>query len=190
LTRQMRPTVRTAIAVAALIGLGAPSTIAFTSIARTALDAQIVPTPRGNVAFPRNEGVTALFQNIAAIPSGDAFFFYPYMPMMPFLVSREHVSKYDIFIPGYTTPAQYRDACLSVVRHASWVVIDQRFANYNHWKQAFPSMPDAEPQEAIRFERALDRALEPAAIKGFFDLRHRRKDISDDICKDIAEGVY
>ena len=32
-----------------------------------------------------------------------------------FLTAREHVSKYDIFVPGYTTPAQYREACQDVM---------------------------------------------------------------------------
>ena len=78
-----------------------------------------------------------LLARIAATPSGDAYFFYPYMLMLPFLTAREQVSKYDIFTPGYTLPSQYQDACISVMRHASWVVIDRRGTDPNVLKQRF-----------------------------------------------------
>jgi hypothetical protein len=185
LIQPLRPAYRFAIA-AVMIGLCSPSAAAFTYIARTALHAQVVPTPRGEVAFLSTKDVAELLPRIAATPSQDAFFFYPYMPMLPFMVAREQVSKYDIFVPGYTAPAQYQDACLAAVRHASWFVIDRRGADYNFWKQSYPSMPDAEPQETIRFEEALDRASELVATEGIFELRRRREGASGDVCDAIA----
>jgi hypothetical protein len=185
LTLLLRPTYRHAIATAIILGL-IPSAIAFASVARTALNARIVSTPRGNVAIPFNDGTSELIQNLAATPSQATFFFYPYMPMTPFLVAREHVSKYDIFVPGYTTPAQYQEACLSAVQRASRVVIDRRFSDYDYWKKGYPSMPKAEPMESSRFQKILDSAFTQATRIGDYEIRRRREGISDNICDGIV----
>jgi hypothetical protein len=131
-------------------------------------------------------GVADLLPIIAAAPTQDAFFFYPYMPVLTFLAAREHVSKYAGLVPGYTTPAQYQEACLSAVRRASWLVLDRRQADYDFLKRTYPSMPDAKPQETIRFEKALDRAFELVATKGVFDLRRRREGTGDGVCAGIS----
>jgi hypothetical protein len=130
-------------------------------------------------------GVPELLARIAATPSGDAYFFYPYLPMLPFLAAREQVSKYDIFIPGYTLPSQYQDACISVMRHASWVVIDRSMTDPNVLK--IPAMRDAASQEKKRFERALNGGFELVAQEGTFELHRRREGISDAVCAGIAE---
>ena len=132
-------------------------------------------------------GVPGLLARIAATPSGDAYFFYPYLAMLSFLTAREQVSKYDHFMPGYTLPSQYQDACISVMRHASWVVIDRRLTDPNVLKQLYPAMRDAEPQEKKRFEQALDGGFELVAQEGTFELRRRREGISDTVCAGIAE---
>ncbi len=173
-----------------MIGLCAPSAVSFAYIARTSLDAQVVQTPRGGVAFLFNRDVAKLLPRIAAAPAQETFFFYPYMPLLTFLAAREHMSKYDGLVPGYTTPAQYQEACLSAVRHASRIVIDRRLADYKYWKEVYPSMPDAEPQETIRFEEALDRAFESVATEGIFELRRRREGTSDDVCTGIAGAGF
>jgi O-acetyl-ADP-ribose deacetylase (regulator of RNase III) len=82
-----------------------------------------VPTPRGNVALfgqsTAHRGLPELLAAIAATPPGDAYFFYPYDAMLPFLSGREQVSKYDLFQPVYTAPAQYQEACRSAMRLGS-----------------------------------------------------------------------
>jgi len=187
LTRQMRPAICYAIAVAVLMTVGAPSAIAFAYVARAALRAPTVVTPRGEAALKFSEfrGMSELLPIITATPSKDGFFFYPQMPLMSFLAAREHVSKYEYFVPWYTTPAQYRDACLSAVRHASWMVTDRRFSDYSYWKRIYPFMPDTKPPEVVQFEDVRDRAFEPVTIKGFFELRRRREGVSDAMCDAI-----
>lgn len=170
-----------------VIGLWVPSALTFLWISQEALRAEVVPTPRGGVAFFGQPGAPELLARIAATPSGDAYFFYPLDSMLPFLAAREQVSKYDLYIPGYTMPSQYQDACISVMRHASWVVIDRRGTDLNVLKQAFPAMPDAKPQETKRFEQALDSGFELVAEEGTFELRRRREGISDTVCAGIAE---
>ncbi len=106
--------------------------------------------------------------------------------MLSFLSGREQVSKYDVFVPGYTTPSQYQDACKSVIRHASWVVIGRTGIDPNILKQGFPAMRDAEPAEKKRFEPALDSGFELVVQEGTFELRRRRQGISDAVCSSIA----
>ena len=106
--------------------------------------------------------------------------------MLPFLTGREQVSRYDIFVPEYTTAAQYQEACRSVIRDASWVVVDRYWTDDNAWKNAFPSMLDAKPRETARFEQALDSAFELIPNTGTFELRRRRQGVSDSVCDGIV----
>jgi hypothetical protein len=186
LTQPWRPAYRYMVG-AVVIVLCAPSALFFLSLSQQALRGESVPTPRGSVAFFDQSGIRELLVRIAATPPGDAYFFYPYMPMLPFLTDREHVSNYDVFVPGYTMPSQYQNACLSAVRHASWVVIDRRWTDPNLLRKIFPAMQDADPQETKAFETALDRSFEFVAQDGSFELRRRRDGINDTVCSKIME---
>jgi hypothetical protein len=159
----------------------------FLSISQDALRGAAVPTTRGEAKLVTQPGVREMLARIEAMPPHDAFFFYPYVPMLPFLARREHVAKYDLFIPGYTLPSQYHDACLSVMRRADWLVIDRTWIGPTAWKLAFPAMQNPQPHETLDFERALDRGFEFVALDGTFELRRRHKDASDVICTGPAE---
>ena len=134
-----------------------------------ALIAGVVRTPRGDVKLfgpiTADQNLPELLSRVAQTPPGEAYFFYPYDAMLPFLTGKAAVSKYDLFAPGYTTPAQYEEACRSAMRDASWLVVDRYWTNYDSWKAGFPSMPDAEPQETVRFEKAIDSAFEPESVR-------------------------
>ena len=190
LTETWRPTYRYA-AFAIVIGLCAPSAYRFQGMAQQALYAKIWPTSRGDVAlvglFTTKRGVPELLARITAAPFGDTYFFYPYDAMLSFLTAREDVSKYDIFVPGYTTPAQYREACQDAVRRASWVVVDRDWTDYNNLKARFPSMVDPKSQETIRFEQALADTFNLVATDGAFETRRRREGVSNSVCDSIAE---
>jgi hypothetical protein len=178
-------------AVAAVIAMHIPSVIVLFWRAQHALSSEVVSTPRGDVQFFQLPGQAEVREKvltrIAALPPQDSIFFYPYMPMMPFLAGRNHAAKYDIFLPWYTLPSQYHDACLSVTRHASWLVIDHAWLGPGKWKEVFPAMPLAEPRETMEFEQALDRAFEFVAQDGEFELRRRRKDASEAVCTGSAK---
>src|SRR5262249_35109473 len=169
-----------------VIGFLISSGLYFFHISQEALRGKIVPTPRGGIVFFALPGISELLERIAATPSEDAYFFYPTLSMLSFLTAREQVSKYDVFMPGYTLPSQYQDACISVMRHASWVVIDRRETDPNILKQRFPAMRDAEPPET-KWLQALDDGFELVAQEGRFELRRRREGISDAVCAGIAE---
>jgi hypothetical protein len=174
-------------ATGVLIGLCFPTALSFWSIVREAQRAQIVSAPRGDLTLLNQPGAPEMLARLAALPSGDGYFFYPYMPMLPFLSAREHVSKYDQFVPGYTLPSQYQDACVSVMRLASWLVIDRKRTDPKHWRQVYPAMQDAQPRETREFERVLDSTFELVAQEGTFELRRRQESISDHVCAGIEE---
>jgi hypothetical protein len=174
-------------AVAGLpVGLGTAAAISFATAAHTALHAEITPLPRGNVAILEQPGAAALLTRLTTLPSGDAYFFYPYMFMLPFLSGREHVSKYELFVPGYTKLSQYQEACLSVMRLASWVVIDRKWTDPDFLKLIFPSIRDPRPREAREFERSLDDNFELVMQEGSYELRHRRADRAEPTCSNIS----
>jgi hypothetical protein len=186
LTEAWRPAYRAA-AVGVVAGLLTPAVFAFGGAAQYVSRTEIVPTSRGGLAFFQLDGAPEMLARIAALPPGDGWFFYPFMPMMPFLSGRENVSKYDILTPGYSLPAQYQETCVSVMRRAAWVVIDRRWTDTGFLRQEFPALRDPRPPETRAFEQALDRGFDLVAQHGTLELRHRRDGVSDIICNDMAE---
>jgi hypothetical protein len=155
---------------------------------RRALRAEVVETPRGEVTY-QVEAATANQRKIVtwltAAPAEDKFFFYPYLQMLPFLVRRTQVSRYDVFIPQYTTPAQYQEACIDVMRQASWVVIDRKWTeDPMYWKGLGVRGPP--PPEFGRFEKVLDEGFEPVERFGAIEIRKRREQASEAACVGIS----
>jgi len=168
-----------------LIGLCGPTVLAYAWLADRALRTDTTTGPRGDVAFIQQPGASEMLARIVAMPSGETVFFYPVMPLLPFLAAREHISKYDIFTPGFTLPSQYQDACQSVMRTASWVVIDRNWTDPNMLSRAFPAMRDPQPRETKAFEEDLDRSFDFVAREGTFELRHRVEGTGVSICSGI-----
>jgi len=123
LAAQWRPWMRHVVAACAIV-FCLPSVLAFASMTQQTMRGDLVATPRGNVALFATPGAAEMIARIAPLPLGDKYFFYPFMPTMPFLTEREDVARFDVFTPGYTLPSQYRAACIAVLRHADWVVVD------------------------------------------------------------------
>ena len=169
------------------IWLCAPSAVAYWWIMQNALGGEAATTPRGDVVFVGLPGMPAMLARMAATPSEDAYFFYSFIPMFPFIAARNHVSKYDYLQPGYSLPSQYHDACLSAVRNASWVVIDRLWTDPIVFKQQYPAIKDPQPLETKRFEDALDSAFEFIARDGIFELRRRRNGVNEDVCASITQ---
>jgi hypothetical protein len=109
LSLNWRPALHLAFA-AAVILLHIPSLLVSFLSVQHALSGEVVSTPRGSVQFFQLPGPAdardKMLARIATLPPGDSVFFYPYLPMVPFLTGREHVAKYDIFVPWYTLPYQ------------------------------------------------------------------------------------
>jgi hypothetical protein len=184
LAQHCRP-IFTAIVLEVLIALCLPSLLAYCFMAHKSLHPPPTPMPRGNISLVGQPGTAEMLERLAAMPPGESYFFYPYMPFMSFLTEREQVSKYDVFIPGYTLPSQYQDTCLSVMQRADWVVIGRQWTAAN-WKKAFPAMQNPRPPETQGFEHALDRGFDPVAEAGPYELRHRNSSASIALCTGIA----
>ncbi len=189
LSPDWRPELRSAFAAAAAL-LHIPSVLVLFWLAQLVLGGEVVSTPRGDVQafqFPGQvDQRDKVLARIASLPPRDSVFFYPILPMLPFLTGREQAAKYDIFLPYYTLPAQYHEACISMMWHASWLVVDNTWMGAGKWKAVYPAMPAALPPETIEFERVLDRGFEFVAQDGTFELRRRRAEVKEDICAGLA----
>ena len=188
LTTHWQPRYRYAVAAVAIAFLF-PAVHLYEQWVRIALHGKIVRMPRGWVMLaPRLDPLSTgeLGARIGATPSGDAYFFYPYDAMLPFLTARRHVSRYDIFQPGYTPPSQYQEACVSAMQSAAWVVIDRTWTDPKLLTAIFPAMHDAQPPETIKFEKALETGFELVALAGKFELRRRVRAVDESVCASIT----
>jgi hypothetical protein len=186
LMRTWRPLYRY-MPVVAVVLLCIPAAHALEQALRRALRAQVVETPRGEVTYWSHASTAdqrEIVSWLTAAPAQDKFFFYPYLQMLPFLVRRTQVSRYDLFLPQYTTPAQYQEACLDVMRQASWVVVDRRWENPALRKAV--GLHDPPPPEFGRFEKVLDEGFEPVERFGVIEIRKRRKQASEAACAGIS----
>lgn len=148
-----------------------------------------VPTARGVIVAtqrPWTDAVAALVAQVASAPPGDAFFFYPYSPMLPYLTGRRHIASFDVFLPGFTTPEQFRETCVRVVRDAQWVVIDRTWTDPRLLRFVFPAMRDPDPPEKRAFETALRLAFDDVVhASPVFELRRRAPNASLAACTSI-----
>ena len=152
----------------------------------TALHGELASTPRGPVIFGNNN-MRELVARIETTPPSQLYLFYPHMPMLPFLTDREQASKYDAFIPGYTTPSQYQEACIAAMRRASWLVIDL-FSTSPSWLSLnYPALQSTDAPEAKRFELILHSGFEFVARDGPFELRRRSGTVDETVCALISE---
>jgi hypothetical protein len=176
---RLRPRARMAVAVL-LVGLA----VAHVGYA-VSLRARLLTGPVATVATPRGaiqrlpgawtDEFAALMARIHRTGADDAFFFYAHVPMLPYLAARRHVAPLDVMVPGYTTPAQFRDTCVRVLREAQWVVLDLRGMNTATLRSLYPSLADPDPPERRAFESALALAFETVHPSVFFELRGRRQ---------------
>jgi hypothetical protein len=149
----------------------------------------VVATPRGQLTLFASSGPSEMLAQVGALPPDDGYFYYPFMPTMPFLTARQQISKYDVFTPGYTTPSQYQDACISVLRHADWVIVNELWTDPEFLKHVFPAMQNAQPHETMAFEAVLRSAFTLVAQHGKFELRHRKEGVDESACADVAAAV-
>jgi hypothetical protein len=159
------------------------------AIARAPL--QVVATARGAVrAAPgvRTRDLAWLLDGIErhTAPS-DTFFFYPYMPMLPFLAQRNHAAHLDVVVPGYTTPGQFGALCAEAVR-AEWVVIDRLWLDAANVRAMFPAMADPVPPERRAFEFVLSEGFDRIAHSPSFEVRRRTPRATAALCTSLALG--
>lgn len=127
---------------------------------------------RGAFAF-REANAAAAVTRLAEEPGGERVFFYPYMPMSPYLAGRQQVSKYDVFLPFYTTDRQYGEACADTLRDASLVLVDWWHADMENLRAIFPAMPAGRTAAKDALEAVLRSRFTPVWRSGSFELLRR-----------------
>jgi hypothetical protein len=150
------------------LALGMSSTV-FLTVALLTVRSPELQTPRGSVKVLRPD-TKLLIQRVMDLPPNDTIFFYPFDPLLAFLTDRANPSRLDVFVPNYTTVAQFENECRSVTRSAKWIVVDHGMIE--SWEGIFPAMRGhSAPPERLQFERALERAFSFVARDGSFELR-------------------
>jgi hypothetical protein len=159
------------LATVSVIGLALGlSLTVFLTLALLTVRSPELQTPRGSVKVLRADGTRLIIQRIEDLPPNDTIFFYPYDPLLAFLSDRANPSRLDVFIPNYTTAAQFENECRSVTRSAKWIIVDHGMIE--SWERIFPAMRGhSAPPERFQFERALERAFSFVARDGSFELR-------------------
>ena len=162
------------VATVAFVVLTAASLLGYYRTVKASVKASPVATAAGKVRFVHAYGEPELLKRIATIESDRRFLFYPYDPMLEFLTGREHVASFDVFLPQYTTPAQYADVCVQTVRHADWVVIDRNLASSNI-RYMLPAISNPQPPEKVLFDRAIESNFALVNRYGNYELWKRQR---------------
>jgi hypothetical protein len=114
--------------------------------------------------------------------AGDNVLFYPNMSLVPYLTARRQTAHVDMIIPGFTTPAQYRDVCAEVVADAQYVVIDRAWTKPENILHVHPSTADPDPPEKRAFEAMLREGFELIAHSPTFEVRRRTARAAASLC--------
>ena len=151
---------------------------------------EAVATPRGVVvrrAGPWTTDFARLMADLDRVPPGDPVFFYPYLPLLPYLTGLRHGAVLDVMVPGYSSPEQFSETCAQVVREARWLVVDRTWGDPRRLHHFFPAMVDPDPPEKHAFEGALVRAFDTVVHRSStFEVRRRGAAPAETLC---AEGV-
>jgi hypothetical protein len=159
-----------------------PSTMHFFQAARQSLNAKLTRTPRGDVAL-REDGASDLVDQLNS--ESGTYFFYPYMPMLPYLTAKKQVSKYGIFVPYYTTLEQYREACEDVMEEASAIVVNTMWNDHDFIRTIFPAMKNVKDVGKEEFDEVLRNRFAPAWQSGQFQILRRIAKVSEGACSKL-----
>jgi len=148
------------------------------AMARLALQVRHWPTVQTNAGIvavsPALADLPPLLAWLRGVPRNDTVLFYPYDALLPYLSGMRQAGPLDVFVPGYTTAAQFRQACEASLRHAAWAVLDLDWMTDRALHAIYPAMAAPDPPERRAFEAALRRVFVQAAAFGHFEVLRRR----------------
>ncbi len=136
-------------------------------------------TARGEAMFVTSPASPMLITRLAEESASEQIFFYPYMPMVPYLTGRRQVSRYDVFTPFYTTDLQYQETCTQILREASLVVVDWGWADMAFLHIVYPAMPDGGTAAKDALEAALHSRFTSIWRSGSFEILRRTTDANE-----------
>jgi hypothetical protein len=173
-----------ALFIGLCFGLVGPATTAI-AVSRS----PVVATARGGVVPGRElqaGDFAGLVLQVDRIPRGDAVFFYPYSPLLPYLTGRRHAAGVDVLVPGYTSVEHFREVCARVAAEARWVLLERQWSDPSYLRRIFPAIRDPDPPEKHEFEAALRVAFgEIVHVSTRFELRRRAGDVPAMLCDRI-----
>lgn len=169
------------IAAACFMG---PAALYFVLLFVGSLYMPVTQTAAGPVQFLGWGGRPDALARLASLPPTDRIFFYPYSPLLPYLAGRVQVSRYDLFLPSYTTVEQYRNACLSVMRDADWLLLHRYLMTTDYFRRDYAAMPNPTPPERVRFEQVLEIGFTPSSKYGDYELLRRTDAAGPGLCED------
>lgn len=153
-------------------------TLPLPSIAIAAMQSTSAPrvqTQAGTIRVVPPIGTIAVLDRLDALPPDDKIFFYPADPVLPFLTRRHHPARLDTLVPQYSTPAQYQETCIQLMRDAQWIVSHFEITKPDFYRSAFPAMTNPSPHEKIAFEAALKAGFVLDGRYGNFEILRRGK---------------
>jgi len=165
---------------AVLVGVGLMGVIGAMATSLVVSRLPVVVTARGPIKpSPNLEApeLATLVGEIDKVSPGNAFFFYPYDPLLPYLTGRRHAAAVDVMIPGFTDAEHFRGTCVQVAADVQWVVIDRRLSDPTVLRTIYPAMRDPNPPEKREFEAVLRGAFDQVVFtSGRYELRRRSKE--------------
>lgn len=174
---------------AVLVGVGLMGVIGAMATSVIVSRLPVVLTARGPIKPSPNleaQELAALVGEIDKVPPSNAFFFYPYNPLLPYLTGRRHAAAVDVMIPGFTNAEHFRRTCAQVAADVRWVVIDRRLSDPTVLRKIYPAMRDPNPPEKREFEAVLRGAFDEVVYtSGRYELRRRSRERSAVPCERI-----
>jgi hypothetical protein len=165
---------------AVLAGVGIMGVIGALATALVVSRVPVVVTARGPIKPSPNleaHELATLVGEIDKVSPGNAFFFYPYNPLLPYLTGRRHAAAVDVMIPGFTNADYFRETCVQVAADVQWVVIDRRLSDPTVLRTIYPAMRDANPPEKREFEAVLRAVFDQVVYtSGRYELRRRSRE--------------
>jgi len=102
--------------------------------------------------------------------------------MLPYLTAKPQTSKYDVFVPHYTTAQQYGEACVSLVNSSASVVMNTKWNDQDFLRSIYPAMTTAKDENKEAFDWALRAGFKVSWQKGEFQILRRSLDAPDYKC--------
>ncbi len=152
-----------------------PPLVAITKEAIRVMRQPLHATRAGTISFITPAGEPALLARLATLPIGQEVLFYPYSPLLAVLSARHHPARVDVFVPNYSTPEQYQEACWQMMDRADWVVVDGTLTGSDPFRKVFPAMTNPSPPERTAFEAAVQAGFVLDARYGHYDLLRRSR---------------
>jgi hypothetical protein len=142
-------------------------------------------SPSGPLVFQGDADAPAVIEQVAALPDGARIAYYPYIPLMPFLVGRPQAIAYDVFVPQYTTEGQYQNTCADIASNIDYVVWDRWESDLQILRTVYPTVTESEGKTTL--ETAIRDGFDVVFERGRYQIRKRNSRAPEALCATAGE---